>query len=53
MTTLEYQEKSTLLQKLRHHWKFLVINHGKRDKIELVKEQVSKLNKELNDVVCD
>ena len=49
MTTEEYQEKLTLLQQLRHHWKFLVLNQGKRDKIELIKEQVLKLNNELKD----
>jgi len=49
MTTEEYQEKSTLLQQLRNKWKFLVLNQGKRDKIELIKEQVLKLNNELKD----
>lgn len=47
MTIEEYEEKSTLLQQLRKHWKFLVTNQGKRDKIESVKEQVFKLDKEL------
>ena len=47
MTIEEYEEKSTLLQKLRKHWKFLITNQGKRDKIESVKEQVFKLDKEL------
>jgi len=47
MTTEEYQEKSTLLQQLRNKWKFLVLNQGKRDKIELIKEQVIQLDLEL------
>jgi len=49
MTTDEYQEKTTLLQRLRKQWKYLVLNQGKRYQIELVKEQVTKLDKEIKD----
>jgi hypothetical protein len=47
MNNSEYNEKSELLKRLRNQWKFWVINGGKREKIESLKEKVFKLDKEL------
>jgi hypothetical protein len=47
MTNSEYNDKSELLKRLRNQWKFWVINGGKREKIEALKEKVSKLHTEL------
>ena len=47
MTNSEYNEKTKLLKSLRNQWKFWVTNGGKRDKIESIKEEVNKLEKEL------